>query len=338
METAYREWEKRRRERGTGRHTSSRRNYGGKTLGTRERRRLIQLGICVALFLVVFIGKGIFPDKLADMREKLLTAIRVDTDFRAAFSDLGQSISTGEPVMDTLGNLWVDVFGGGTVTVSYTGHGKSQISAEELTYLTSEPGMAFYHLVGLTPPEKTAPVLGSSITMVANPRPKDVQPLKQSETSTVEHMDYSGLPMPDHATMDKYSLGLSDTTTPALGWVSSEFGWREHPVDGLEKFHNGVDLAVNDGTPVLAFADGVVDYIGDSPDVYGKYLQIRHTGGVTTFYAHCSKLLVQAGQTVKMGQAVAESGETGNATGPHLHFEIKLDGTLLNPLYYIKTA
>ena len=68
--------------------------------------------------------------------------------------------------------------------------------------------------------------------------------------------------------MDRYNLdalGVGETVTPALGWVSSDFGWREHPVDGGEKFHNGVDPAVNDGTDVLAFADGTVDYIGDSP-------------------------------------------------------------------------
>ena len=85
-----------------------------------------------------------------------------------------------------------------------------------------------------------------------------------------------------------------------------------------------------------AFAGGVVDYIGDSP-VYGLYLQIKHAGGLTSFYAHCSELCVQPGQTVAAGETVALSGATGNATGPHLHFEMKLNGTLLNPLYYIET-
>ena len=111
---------------------------------------------------------------------------------------------------------------------------------------------------------------------------------------------------------------------------------REHPVDGGEKFHNGVDLAVNTGTNVLAFAEGTVDYIGDSP-VYGLYLQLSHAGGLKSFYCHCDKLCVQQGQSVAAGEKVAESGATGNATGPHLHFELKLNGTLLNPLYYIET-
>ena len=94
---------------------------------------------------------------------------------------------------------------------------------------------------------------------------------------------------------------------------------------------------MNSGTDVLAFADGTVDYIGES-EIYGQYLQLRHTGGLTTFYAHCSELLVQQGQTVKAGERVALSGATGNSTGPHLHFEMKLNGVLLNPAYYINPA
>ena len=80
-------------------------------------------------------------------------------------------------------------------------------------------------------------------------------------------MDYTGPTLPDKATMDKYRLDVGETMAPVMGWVSSPFGWREHPVDGGEKFHNGVDLAVDLGTPVLAFASGTVDYIGESPDL-----------------------------------------------------------------------
>ena len=82
---------------------------------------------------------------------------------------------------------------------------------------------------------------------------------------------------------------------------------------------------MNDGTDVLAFADGTVDYIGDSP-IYGLYLQLSHPGGLKSFYAHCSELLVQQGQTVAAGE--------GGGPGPD---ELKLNGVLLNPLYYIET-
>lgn len=95
-------------------------------------------------------------------------------------------------------------------------------------------------------------------------------------------------------------------------------------------------MAVNTGTAVQAFADGTIDYIGDSPE-YGLYLQISHANGVKSFYAHCSELLVSQGQSVQAGDTVALSGDTGNTTGPHLHFEMKLNGVRINPIYYIET-
>ena len=109
METAYQKWEKRRQER-TGGHRpalSHRRKKGSVALGPREKRRMAQLAVCLALFLVVFIGKGVFPGKLAEVRETVLSAIQADTDFKAAFASLGRSISEGEPILDTLGGgLW----------------------------------------------------------------------------------------------------------------------------------------------------------------------------------------------------------------------------------------
>lgn len=129
-------------------------------------------------------------------------------------------------------------------------------------------------------------------------------------------------------------LGLSDSVTPVMGTLTSGYGIREHPIDGESKMHEGVDLAAEIGTEVLAFADGTVDYIGESP-AYGMYLQLRHENGVTTFYAHCSQLCVQKGQKVKMGDVVAKVGDTGNTTGPHLHFEMKRNGEFLDPQPYI---
>lgn len=340
METAYREWEKR-RQGSTGRHTGNRRRGTKVALGTRERRRLIQLAVCVVLFLVVFIGKGIFPDQLTAMRDQMLRMLRTDTDFTAAFSSLGQSFARGEPVLDTLEELWADVFGAGEVKIDAppkledTMHFRS--ARAYLSGETWESPVAYY--LGISLPEESAdPGLQAADTAepapLVTPEPSPVP--TPASTPEVIHKDYDGPALPENTTMDQYNLDLPETVSPVMGWVSSGFGWREHPVEGGEKFHNGVDLAVNDGTEVKAFASGVVDYIGDSP-IYGKYLQLKHEGGVTTFYAHCSKLCVQQGEAVSAGQKVAESGETGNATGPHLHFELKRDGVRLNPLYYIET-
>lgn len=337
METTYREWEKRRQERsGSSRRAaaSPRKKERRVTLGVRERRRLIQLALCVVLFLAVFVGKGLFPEKMLQFQEQALEVLQSDTDFEAVFADLGRSISEGAPVMDTLEGLWVDVFGGAEVTLSDPEQSalfQSQVAVLAGAVIPGAEESTLAGRFGIPLPAEEEPQQAPAEETAAEP--------EEPAEPAVIVMPYDGPSLPDNATMDQYNLevlGVGETATPALGWVSSPFGWREHPVDGGEKFHNGVDLAVNTGTAVGAFADGVVDYIGDSP-VYGLYLQIKHAGGLTSFYAHCSELCVQQGQTVTAGETVALSGATGNATGPHLHFEMKLNGTLLNPLYYIET-
>lgn len=333
METAYRNWEKRRehvRHASPGRRTKL-------TLGERERRRLAQLLTCVLLFLVVFIGKGIFPEKLVSVREAITQGLVADTDFRAAFASLGRSISNGEPVLDTLGNLCVEVFGGTRMTAAAPIVKLLPTYEAERTFL-SRPVSAksvLEHRFGIKE-ETPQPQPVQPTEVVTPPEPAaPVEAVPPAEPAVI-HVDYTGPAMPENSTMDKYTLGLEMTVCPVSNWwESSAFGWREHPVDGGEKFHHGLDMAVNDGTDVKAFADGTVDFIGDSPDIYGLYIQISHANGVKTFYAHNSELLVQKGQTIKAGDVIAKSGDTGNVTGPHLHFEIKKDGILLNPLYYV---
>lgn len=337
METTYREWEKKRQEQSRGRRAASRRKSGGKTvLGTRERRRLLQLVVCVVLFLVVFIGKGVFPDKVEAVREQLLSTLHSDTDFRGCLCQLGPLHLRGGAGIGYPGRVvgrCVWRRDGDRLRRTDAGAGAYASGAECLSQRISAACHA-----GIPLAERRRNTVGAGRAGAYAPSPSP-EPTPTPEPA-VEHMAYDGPALPDNATMDKYNLkvlGVTETVTPALGWISSDFGWREHPVDGGEKFHNGVDLGVNSGTDVLAFADGTVDYIGES-EIYGQYLQLRHTGGLTTFYAHCSELLVQQGQTVKAGERVALSGATGNSTGPHLHFEMKLNGVLLNPAYYINPA
>lgn len=332
-------WNRARRELSRGARTASgRARTGSARLGRREKQRLLQLGVCIALFLVVFIGKGVFPEQISLLRERLVAVMGMDTDFQAVFSNLGHAISEGEPVLDTLGGLWVDVFGDGQAEVPYEKTVSNTPAYEAERAFAAQPLTAetiLSHRFGIegAPEEETpAEVLPPQPTPVPTP-----EPTPEPEEPAVEHVDYDGPALPENATMDKYALGI-EVMSPIEGvegaWVSSTYGWREHPVDGEDRFHCGVDLAVNSGSPVYAFADGVVDYIGES-DIYGLYLQIQHDNGVTSFYAHCSALLVQEGQEVKRGDLVAQSGATGNVTGPHLHFELRKDGVLLNPLYYI---
>ncbi|NCE64229.1 M23 family peptidase [Pseudoflavonifractor sp. 524-17] len=329
----YQEWVRRRQ--GRVDHprsgTQRQRNVRGVSLGVRERRRLVQLLVCFGIFLTVFIGKQVFPDQLIVFRDDLARLLHTDMDFTAAFSSLGRSLSEGEPVIETLGGLWTSVFGAAPVSQPAPATTPGARFQHEMTSLgqgrTLDAGAYLWTEGQLQAPEPDRQTVLNPFAATC------AVPAAEPEVIPV---DYTGPDLPENTTMDQYRLDVGETVSPVMGWVSSAFGWREHPVDGGEKFHNGVDLAVNLGTPVAAFAGGTVDYIGDSP-VYGLYLQIRHSNGVTSFYAHCDKLLVQQGQSVAAGDIVAQAGETGNATGPHLHFELKRDGVRLNPIYYIET-
>jgi murein DD-endopeptidase MepM/ murein hydrolase activator NlpD len=118
---------------------------------------------------------------------------------------------------------------------------------------------------------------------------------------------------------------------PVDGRISSRFGMRMHPILKQERMHNGVDIAAAAGTPIHAAAGGVVIMSGWR-DGYGKTVVIDHGGGVSTLYGHCSKLLVEVDDKVEQGDTIALVGSTGLATGPHVHFEKRINGTPVDPL------
>jgi len=121
---------------------------------------------------------------------------------------------------------------------------------------------------------------------------------------------------------------------PAMGWVTSGFGFRTNPFTGLTQMHEGIDISNRVGTAVIAPADGIISDSG-SDWVHGKILVISHGFGMATRYSHLSKAVVRIGQKVKRGDKVAEIGMSGRTTGPHLHYEIKLNGIPVNPMRYI---
>lgn len=113
--------------------------------------------------------------------------------------------------------------------------------------------------------------------------------------------------------------------------VTSHFGRRTDPFNKYNKiFHSGIDLGAPLGTPVIAAADGEVIFTGKNGG-YGNTVIILHSGGYKTVYAHCSKILVEVGEKVKMGRVIAAVGRTGTATGAHLHFEVHKNGKIINP-------
>jgi len=113
--------------------------------------------------------------------------------------------------------------------------------------------------------------------------------------------------------------------------ITSPFGWRMHPIFGRKLFHTGVDIGAARGVPIHAAADGVVIYAGWYGG-YGNAVVLDHGSGLSTVYAHCSIIYVHKGETVTKGQVLAAVGSTGNANGPHLHFEIRENGTAIDPM------
>ena len=121
---------------------------------------------------------------------------------------------------------------------------------------------------------------------------------------------------------------------PVHGWVTSGFGFRTNPFTGLTQMHEGLDIANRIGTPVIAPADGIVSDTGKD-SAYGNFIVISHGFGINDRFLHLSKILVRPGQKVKRGDKIAEVGTTGKSTGPHLHYEVRVNGIPVNPVRYI---
>ncbi len=132
----------------------------------------------------------------------------------------------------------------------------------------------------------------------------------------------------------RLDLALTPSIVPVKGYLSSTFGYRRDPFTGRRKLHEGVDISAPFGTPVRVTADGVVVRVKRDPG-YGLMVEVRHGKGLTTRYGHNSRVFVRPGQRVKRGDVIALVGSTGKSTGPHVHYEVRLNGKPLNPLDFI---
>ena len=317
---------------------------GGKkaVFGKKEKKRLCQLCVCICLFAVIFFSRSneLFREKQAG--DRLLQLVRENTNFTAVFSSLGDSLSTGEAFWHGIETLLTDLFG-----VKIT----DELTPERVVVAT---GPAYENTIQ----KISTPVSTDSIAQFLGVQPsngfasgsteeENLQPVEipagaqgegsvdeKPETEVQESILYVGPELPANATMDRVVLGIDTIKVPVNGEISSGFGYRNHPLMQEHSFHAGIDIAADTGTPIVAFADGIVEFIGESKK-YGLYIQLDHGNGVKTFYCHCSELLYGKGKKVEAGQTIALVGDTGDTTGSHLHLELKKDGILLNPAYYI---
>lgn len=129
-------------------------------------------------------------------------------------------------------------------------------------------------------------------------------------------------------------LNATPNMKPAKGWITSRFGYRISPFSGKSALHAGLDIAAAPGSPVYAPADGVVVF-ASYDESYGKLISIDYGYGVTTRFAHLSQIYVQVGQRVNKWDVVGAVGNTGRSTGPHLHYEVRINGTPVDPINFI---
>ena len=172
-------------------------------------------------------------------------------------------------------------------------------------------------------------------------REKDNAGLVQQMKSDVERIQSEAMSREDSLSelekllqVKKDMLTHTPSIWPVQGWVTSGFGFRTNPFTGLTQMHEGLDISNRVGTPIIAPANGIVSDVGNDIAV-GKVVVIFHGFGMTSRYGHLHKVFVKVGQRVKRGDKIAEVGMTGKTTGPHLHYEVKINGISVNPMRYI---
>ncbi|NPV89747.1 MAG: M23 family metallopeptidase [Firmicutes bacterium] len=179
---------------------------------------------------------------------------------------------------------------------------------------------------------------------------RTITPEDRANASEIYYRVLYGGSVPTYGeAFDQWANGLPLSDTPFMGvdgfcsplgesWrtmVTSEFGYRSDPFTGERRGHTGLDLGAPIGTPIRTALDGTVQFVRYTTTGYGYHLAVDHGGGFVTLYAHCSKILVTEGQAVKAGDVIAQVGSTGRSTGPHLHFEVRINGEMKNPRSYL---
>jgi murein DD-endopeptidase MepM/ murein hydrolase activator NlpD len=191
---------------------------------------------------------------------------------------------------------------------------------------------------------------GTSLFGVGGSDPEDLDPTELMAHDYQElvrdmHVEINEIDQASHAQQTSFSslfsklegkrnlLAATPSIRPVSGWISSRFGYRVSPFTGRREMHRGLDIANRSGTPIIAPADGIVTFSGRK-GLMGKMITIDHGFGMVTRYGHNKKLLKKKGARVKRGETIALMGNTGRSTGPHVHYEVRLNGVAVNPMNY----
>lgn len=170
---------------------------------------------------------------------------------------------------------------------------------------------------------------------MVTPSIQDLTNLVRELQQGVQVREESLISLRDALEGKQVQLASTPSIWPAGGEVTSRFGWRSSPWGRGSDWHPGIDIANSIGTPIVATADGIVTGSGWNSGGYGNMVQIDHGNGIVTIYGHTSQVLVSSGMQVKKGEVIAYMGSTGLSTGSHVHYEVRVNGTAVNPASFL---
>jgi biotin carboxyl carrier protein len=284
-----------------------------RTFTLTERALRIGSGIAAVIGIVAAIGIGVLvstigmpTSRIAQRENRLLSQELIDLKLRLRhIEDTLAVISKHDERVRLLAGL--PAVDSQVAQVGIGGPGMPQVTQDPLFRTNPTLGrMAFDTRIDLDKLLRRANLLAQSFADV-------------SDSLTKHHERYQRIP----------------SIMPTAGWLSSTFKRsRFHPILHVSRPHEGIDVSAPMGAPIVAPAAGVVVRLGREAG-YGLVLEIDHGNGIKTMYAHCSRVMVRRGQRVKRGQEIAAVGNSGLSTGPHLHYEIHINGKVVDPLTYV---
>lgn len=317
-------------------------------------KNYIRLIVCAMILLAVMAVKIFLPERADELSVTVLPIIEEDFDYEDAATAIGRSLSGDEDIVQVLGNIYSKAF-------------KLTDEDEKIEVSENEKESAVRTLA-LAPTDQ----LHKAASRIGGQRTVGTLSAESSEEDSIEDSEntgdaeeeedtgqseetqeagaaannneavqsflmgqqiYSSYGLPVNVSYDRPELGIVHTH-PIVGTVSSGFGYRDHPLQGNVKFHYGTDIAADVGDTIASFADGTVTAVSNGTDS-GLNVTIKHSDRISTRYCHCSEIFVSEGEVVAAGDIIAAVGATGNVTGPHLHLELKVNGTYVNSEYYL---
>ena len=326
-----------------------------------KTRTLISVIILILLCAVKFC----FPETANKIRDSIIPAISRNADLRADFIAIGQALSGERDYV----YVWEHLTSASKAADAETSTSTPAEDVSPLAKADASDSFSLSEMVGqnIKGYEAFAGILSaeaSPVEVSETPAPAGVSespgspvpsnptitpiapetlplespaPLSEQSAKVEEFLEeqsaFAEYAVPANVSYDTPILPF-EYSTPCASSTTSGFGYRNHPLADVVKFHYGTDLGAYDGDSITAFADGTVLSVQELSG-YGLTVMLEHSGGYQTLYAHCSQILVEQGAHVVRGDKIALVGHTGDVTGPHLHFELIYNGKYLNPEFYL---